>query len=437
MSRRAPRSTKAAARAWFGAAAGSVAIHVLALWLVVGDGWSGGAFDRSNAVLAANMTSIPSPAFEADWIDIATAPELQATPVPPSAQVEPPPRSHAAVEGDARREQPLATAERVADGRERAAPSEDRGDRAGRTTDDSWRRDRSTMHADLTNGATSSQPAHLRTASGNPASPQAVRREPIVGIGDATRSATPARRPSAPQLATPDESPAGDSARTAGGDRAEAQVVAEVEFPRTAEKRVPDRGVGPLEAEPGARSFDSAARGAPADDRNQRAASNELHPGITDLSRAGVRARAPALSGRGPGVAPGAVDRPSRGAAPAELGLPHVDVQQGDVGGPTQDRRYDLYIREITRRVNSLRQFPKRLALRLEQGETVVRFVVDVDGRLRSGVQVLKSSGFDEFDLEAARAVERAAPFPPLPPALAAHALPVSMRVAFENPLVR
>ena len=108
-----------------------------------------------------------------------------------------------------------------------------------------------------------------------------------------------------------------------------------------------------------------------------------------------------------------------------------------DVAGPTQDRRYDLYIREITRRVNSLRQFPKRLALRLEQGETVVRFVVDVDGRLRSGVQVMKSSGFDEFDLEAARAVERAAPFPPLPPALAAHALPVSMRVAFENPLVR
>ena len=75
--------------------------------------------------------------------------------------------------------------------------------------------------------------------------------------------------------------------------------------------------------------------------------------------------------------------------------------------------------------------------MRLEQGETVVRFVVDVDGRIRSGVQVMKSSGFDEFDLEAARAVERAAPFPPLPPALAAHALPVSMRVAFENPLVR
>jgi TonB family protein len=277
----------------------------------------------------------------------------------------------------------------------------------------------------------------LRTATASPSSPQAVRREPVVGTGDATRSETPASLPSARQLATPDESPAGDSARTADGDRAEPQVVATVEFPRSAESPSQDQGKGPLDVERGARSFDSASPGAPADDRSQRAASNELHPGITDLSRAGVRAPAPALSGRGPGDAPGAVDRASRGAAPAELGLPRVQQVGADVAGPTQDRHYDLYIREITRRVNSLRQFPKRLALRLEQGETVVRFVVDVDGRIRSGVQVMKSSGFDEFDLEAARAVERAAPFPPLPPALAAHALPVSMRVAFENPLVR
>ncbi len=430
------------ARAWFGAAAGSAAIHVLALWALVG----GGAFDRalarSNAVLVANLAAIAAPAFEADWIDIAPAADLQDAPpvaVPPAQEIPPRPAIRAAAEGDERRQRPLATAERVADGRDRAPPSPDQGEHAGRTTDGAWRRDRSTMHAELSDGATSSQPARLRTSVAGASSPQAVRREPLVGTGDATRTETPASVPSAPQRATPDESPVGDSARTADGERARSEVVAAVEFPRNAESPSQDRGVGPLDAERGARSFDSAARGAPADDRNQRAASNELHPGITDLSRAGVRAQAPALSGRGPGDAPGAVDRVSRGAAPAELGLPHVDVQQvgAPVAGPTQDRHYDLYLREITRRVNSLRQFPKRLALRLEQGETVVRFVVDVDGRIRSGVQVMKSSGFDEFDLEAARAVERAAPFPPLPPALAAHALPVSMRVAFENPLVR
>ena len=437
MSRRAPTFR---ARAWLGAAAGSAAIHVLALWALVGGGAFERALDRSNAVLAANMEAINAPAFEADWIDVAPAAELQDAPpvtAPLSPESTPLPTSRAAVEADARRDRPLATAQRVADGRDRAAPSADQGERAGRTTDSAWRRDRSTMHAELSDGATSSQPARLRTSGAGPSSPQAVRREPVVGTGDATRSETPASVPSARQLATPDESPAGDSARTAAGDHAQPQVVASVEFPRSADNPSPDRGKGPLDAEQGARSFDSPDRGATADDRSQRAASNELHPGITDLSRAGAHASEPALSGRGPGAAPGAVDRASRGAAPAELGLPHVQQVGADVAGPTQDRHYDLYIREITRRVNSLRQFPKRLALRLEQGETVVRFVVDVDGRLRSGVQVMKSSGFDEFDLEAARAVERAAPFPPLPPALATHALPVSMRVLFENPLVR
>jgi TonB family protein len=200
------------------------------------------------------------------------------------------------------------------------------------------------------------------------------------------------------------------------------------------------RGVGPLDVERGPRSFDSAARGAPGDNRDQRAASNETRPGATDFSRAGVRAREPAvvsLSGLGPGDAPGAVDHPSSGSAPALYGALRAQHVGDEVSEPTRDRRYVLYIAELTRRVNSLREFPKRLALHLEQGATVVRFVVEADGRVRNGVQIMKSSGFDEFDLEAARAVERAAPFPPVPPPFSAHPLPISMCVTFENPLVR
>ena len=171
------------------------------------------------------MAAIAAPAFEADWIDIAPAAELQDAPpatTPPSPATPPLPPSRSAVEGDARRDRPLAIAEHVADGRDRAAPSSDQGQHAGRTTDGAWRRDRSTMHAELSDGATSSQPARLRTGPARPASPQAFRREPVVGTGDATRSETPASLPSARQLATPDESPAGDSARTAAGDRARA-----------------------------------------------------------------------------------------------------------------------------------------------------------------------------------------------------------------------
>ena len=51
----------------------------------------------------------------------------------------------------------------------------------------------------------------------------------------------------------------------------------------------------------------------------------------------------------------------------------------------------------------------------MEQGETIVYFVVGVEGRVSEGPRVVKSSGFDEFDSAAVRAVRRAAPFPPMP----------------------
>ncbi len=64
-------------------------------------------------------------------------------------------------------------------------------------------------------------------------------------------------------------------------------------------------------------------------------------------------------------------------------------------------------------------------------------FVVDVNGRLGDGPRVIKSSGFEEFDAAAVRAVRRAAPFPPMPDPGKAHPLSVSLRVTFDNPVVR
>ena len=76
--------------------------------------------------------------------------------------------------------------------------------------------------------------------------------------------------------------------------------------------------------------------------------------------------------------------------------------------------------------------FPRRLALRLEQGVTVVYFVVGADGRIADGPRVVKSSGFDEFDKAAIGMVRRAAPFPPMP-----FVIPISMSVIFDNPVIR
>jgi TonB family protein len=98
----------------------------------------------------------------------------------------------------------------------------------------------------------------------------------------------------------------------------------------------------------------------------------------------------------------------------------------------TAEREYFRYQAEIRRRVASALQFPKRLALMLEQGETVVHFDVRPDGRLKGSVRVVKSAGFDEFDAAAVSAVTRAAPFP-----ATGRALSISMPIAFDNPLVR
>jgi len=96
------------------------------------------------------------------------------------------------------------------------------------------------------------------------------------------------------------------------------------------------------------------------------------------------------------------------------------------------EREYRRALGEIQRRVSKALRFPKRLALELEQGETVVYFVLRPDGRIDGKVRILKSAGFDEFDAEAVSAVTRAAPFPPMNRQFA-----ISMPISFDNPLVR
>jgi protein TonB len=96
------------------------------------------------------------------------------------------------------------------------------------------------------------------------------------------------------------------------------------------------------------------------------------------------------------------------------------------------EREYQRNLAEVQRRVSSRLRFPKRLALELEQGETVVHFALRADGRIDGAVRIVKSAGFDEFDAEAVSAVTRAAPFPPM-----SRAMTISMPISFDNPLVR
>ena len=426
-----PRTTRHGTHGWVRGVVVSFVVHGLLLLFVVQQ-----SDHRLAVVVEATAQANGSAPEEPTWIDVTTGEDRDNPPLP--AVVEQPAQPVVnlkdAAEGDRDRDAPQAVAPRVAAGREPAAPATDRGVDGGRPAERAWRRDQSTLHDRVTDGSSVTQPSRQRTAA-RESSPQAVRREPITGVGDSAKTHVPARLPAATQFAHPEDGTRDDGSGSSSESHAGAASPNDVL--RVADEVVRERGQGPLDADAGPRAFDTQRRGPAADSQMVRGASNERHPGITDFSRAGVIAPADSLQGRGVGEAPGATVRLTRGSAPNEYGAARVEQTAPTVAEASQDRRYQRYVQEIIRRVNSSREFPKSLALRLEQGETIVYFVLRTDGKISDGVRVVKSSGFDEFDSAATRAVLRAAPFPPMPDPATARPLPVSVRVAFENPVVR
>jgi TonB family protein len=362
--------------------------------------------------------------------------DIEVTELPPADAPPPLVRPWDAPPGERDNPVALTRAPADSDSRDRLSPAPDSGLAGGAPPDHAFRLDRSTLHARLTDGAAEAQPARLRI-SRRRASPQAIRREPTVGIGDSVRSATPSRPPISPANAAADPALGGEP----GGAALAAAPAALSEAPPLVARVDPNpnvrHAVGPLDAETGRRSFDTQQSGRAADDRTERTASDELHPGITDFTRAAAPRPIALADGRGPSQSPGAVSRALVGVAPSEVGARHPRDLGPDVDERTLDRRYQHYVQEINLRVQRVLEFPQRLKVRLEQGESIVTFVVDANGHLGQGPRVVKSSGFEEFDAAAVRAVRRSAPFPPLPDSGGARPFVVSLRVIFDNPVVR
>ena len=301
------------------------------------------------------------------------------------------------------------------------APAADRGDGTGRRLPPAWRRDASTLRSHLTNGSDFDQPERQQTAR-TPSSPQAVRLEPVVGIGDSALTTVPAPLAAVPpaDLPTTDQ----ESPETAPSPARETRIPTDIGPQRM-------RGQGPLDAEAGQRSFDVAPDGPARDQAHARAASTETQPGLVDYATATARGPEDGTAGRGVGSDPGASSRRVTGTAASADGWPRP-APIGDIGDGTSERRFGREYLEIRQKVKQVLRFPKRLALLLEQGEAIVQFMVDRDGRVWGDVKLLKSAGFEEFDREALEVVRRAAPFPQL-----RERLLVRMRVPFENPVVR
>src|SRR5439155_26049091 len=146
--------------------------------------------------------------------------------------IAPPSRAWDAPESDRDNLSPLTTAPSDSDGRRRRAPAPDQGENGGHPPDHAYRRDNSTLRSRLTDGAMEAQPAHTRLP-GRPASPQAIRREPVVGIGDAVRTVVPRRAPS------PLVSPTSTIAIAGPSGAGPAEAPAEAPAPRESPPPVP------------------------------------------------------------------------------------------------------------------------------------------------------------------------------------------------------
>ena len=245
----------------------------------------------------------------------------------------PPERASDAHEGDRDSLVPLTAAPSDSDGRRHQAPAPDQGEDGGHPPDHAYRRDDSTLRSHLTDGATEAQTSRTRTA-GRPASPQAIRREPVVGIGDSVRTRDAAPRPGAVRRRP--------RSRSAAPPAAARRAPRPIRLP-PARRRCPSRRPSSRRwrhrcARPGrstpsrarAASTTSATAGPPTDD-TLRAASNELHPGLTDFNRPASPAAIAANEGRGPGASAGAVARPASGTAPSELGAPDRAASAADL----------------------------------------------------------------------------------------------------------
>jgi len=404
---------------FFSATALSCGLHAALLGLLVDA-------SRANEIRLASAplpdptaAARPAPAPEEEtWVDLQPAPII--LPAIPAEEAPLATEDHAATDRGLAVGRSLAPEISIA--ADSRAPAPDAGRNTGRSLEPAFRRDRSTLHARLTDGSSRYRPEHERTGRAA-SSPQASRRERRVGMGDSSRT----RRPLVPD----DEQASAPSLPADGEDEGHAASAESAPAPHRMAGSESVRGEGPLDARVGERSFDTSERGPARDIRWVRAASDEQHPGLLDLSAVSAPGPRQGEAARGPGQQPGAVDHPSRGTAPAPPG--HDAMALGDeLSRSAAEQARTRYELEIRRRVAAVLRFPHRLALLLEQGETIVAFTVEPDGRLNGRIRLVKSAGFAEFDAEALSAVAKAAPFPP-----SGRSHSVSMRIPFENPVVR
>jgi len=137
------------------------------------------------------------------------------------------------------------------------------------------------------------------------------------------------------------------------------------------------------------------------------------------------------------GGASGQAD-PQKSRPPASIWRQPRDAptSPGDVPVPleTQDPRFQAYFSKVREKIKAAWTYPSTAGERGIEGEVVVEFRIAKDGNLES-TAVRRSSGVPILDEYSMRAVQIAAPFPPVPDDVAKETLTIdsTFRYALRN----
>jgi TonB family protein len=124
------------------------------------------------------------------------------------------------------------------------------------------------------------------------------------------------------------------------------------------------------------------------------------------------------------------------GVGTTTLALGQGTGQLVDLDG--NDPRLSDYRRRIMAKIHPLWKdaFPQQAALEGRQGRTILSLSIAPDGTLTS-VSINRPSGVPAFDENVKRAVQKAAPFPPIPKELSARSMRWAISFDARNPAVR
>ena len=127
------------------------------------------------------------------------------------------------------------------------------------------------------------------------------------------------------------------------------------------------------------------------------------------------------------GGASGQVD-PQKSRPPASIWRHprNAPASSGEAPVPldTQDPRFQTYFSKVREKIKATWSYPSAAGERGIEGEVVVEFRIAKDGHLESA-DVRRSSGATILDEYSIRAVQTAAPFPPVPDDVAKETLTV------------